>query len=55
MNVCTHVATEDQRAAVGRVGGLLDRAAGAEDVSSRRCRRTQPSEDLNDGTEVRRE
>jgi integrase len=48
MNVYTHVATEDQRAAVGLVGGLLDRAAGAEDVPSRQ---TQPSEDVNDGTE----
>jgi len=41
MNVYTHVATEDQRAAVGLVGGLLDRAAGAEDDSSRQ---TKPSD-----------
>lgn len=46
MNVYTHVATEDQRAAVGLVGGLLDRAAGAEDAPSRQ---TRPSDGLDEG------
>ncbi len=35
MNVDTHVATEDQRATVGLLGGLLDRTAQAEDTHSR--------------------
>jgi integrase len=48
MNVYTHVATEDQRAAVGLVAGLLDRAAGAEDTHSRQMK---PSEGLESGSE----
>lgn len=35
MNVYTHVATEDQRAAVGLLGGMLDRIAESEDTRSR--------------------
>ena len=46
MNVYTHVATEDQRAAVGVLGGLLDRTAEAGDD---RSRQTRPSEALDDG------
>ena len=46
MNVYTHVATEDQRAAVGLLGGLLDRTAETEDTGSRQ---TRPSEGLSGG------
>jgi integrase len=52
MNVYTHVTTEDQRAAVGLVGGLLDRAAGAEDAHSRQ---TRPSDGFDEGSEGRPE
>jgi integrase len=41
MNIYTHVTTEDQRAAVGPVGGLLDRHPGVEEVT--RSRQSQPS------------
>jgi integrase len=50
MNVYTHVATEDQRVAVGLLGGLLDRNAEAEDTGSRQ---TRPSEGLDEGPEAR--
>jgi hypothetical protein len=52
MNVYTHVTTEDQRATVGLVGRLLDRAAGAEDTHSRQM---QPSDGRNEGSEGRPE
>jgi integrase len=42
MNVYTHVTTEGQRAAVGLLGGLLDRVPSEEVVP--RSRQTQPSE-----------
>lgn len=51
-NVYTHVATEDQRAAVGLLGGLLDRAAGAEDTHSRQAK---PSDGLDKGADGRPE
>jgi len=42
MNVYTHVTTDDQRTALGLLGGLLDRVPGQEEVP--RSRQTQPSE-----------
>jgi integrase len=50
MNVYTHVTTEDQRAAVGLVGGLLDRAPAGEEVP--RSRQTWPSDGPVTGTET---
>jgi hypothetical protein len=44
MNVYTHVTTEDQRAAVGLVGGLLDRTPVEDEVP--RSRQAQPSDGL---------
>ena len=41
MSVYAHVTTEDQRTAVGLLGGLLDRVPGQEEVG--RSRQTQPS------------
>jgi integrase len=41
MNFYTHVTTEEQRTAVGLLGGLLDRVPGQEEVG--RSRQTQPS------------
>ena len=41
VHVYTHVTTEDQRTAVGLLGGLLDRVPGQEEVG--RSRQTQPS------------
>jgi hypothetical protein len=49
MDVYTHVTTEDQRAAVGLVGGLLDRAVGEETGPSRQ---TRPSGDHSAVEEV---
>ena len=48
MNVYTHVTTEDQRAAVGLVGGLLDRTAGDE---APRSRQAQPSDGFRSALE----
>jgi integrase len=45
MNVSPHVTTEDQRAAVGLVGGLLERLPGVEEVTRRR--QSQPSSDVS--------
>ncbi len=45
MNVYTHVTTEDQRTAVGLVGGLLDRLPAAEEVA--RSRQSRPSEGIS--------
>lgn len=42
MNVYTHVTTEDQRTAVGLLGGLLDRVPGQEEAP--RSRQPRPSE-----------
>jgi integrase len=49
MNVYTHVATEDQRAAVGLLGGLLDRTTEIED---KRSRQTRPSEGVDEGPDA---